>query len=51
MNGKYPTTTDVNFLHVGELVLKLDEYLKIMFKNTYEKNGLSPQRTNKTAVC
>jgi hypothetical protein len=35
MTGKYPITTNVNFLHVDFSILKLNEYLQIVATSTY----------------
>jgi hypothetical protein len=38
----YLRITYVNFLHENFSILKLDEYLKLLATNTYEKTNIHP---------
>jgi hypothetical protein len=42
MIGKYPQTTNVNFLHADFSVLKLGKYLKLVATNTYDRIKIHP---------
>jgi hypothetical protein len=40
MIGRYPQTTNANFLNADSYVLKLDEYLQLLATNIYERMNI-----------
>jgi hypothetical protein len=54
VNGKYPTTTKINFLREDFYILKRDEYQKLLAKNKSEKMNIQlnePVRKRQYILC